>query len=410
MKNVFNIRKDENLMWIIDEDNTTYAVQNENSAVIVYLYYQEDILYYCNMIKCIPETVDIYVVSSVGNVLEHVKGYLTQYSKSKICYILKENRGRDVSAFLVACSNVFYKYKYVCFLHDKKVKAVVDEQDGKLWIENLWTNMIGTKAYVCNVIQKLEESPEIGLLVPPEPIGDCYPIWYRSGWMNDYENTKELANQLGLKCDISKEYSPITYGSTFWCRSEALRKLLDKEWTYEDFPEEPLAIDGTISHAIERVLAYVAQDAGYKTGTIMTKAYAAKQIMIIQRQMMESYEFIEERTGLTSVKELKIIDKKWDDIKKIFSDYPKVYLYGAGAVAKRYLKILSLLSCKPYGIIVSRYDNACRELDGIKIVELETLSNSEDIAIIIAASGKNKKEIMENLQRKNFERVFSFFE
>ena len=64
------------------------------------------------------------------------------------------------------------------------------------------------------------------------------------------------------------------HGSCFWFRTDALRKLFKYDWKYEDFPEEPLPIDGTISHAIERCYAYVAQDAGYYSAIVMCDEYA----------------------------------------------------------------------------------------------------------------------------------------
>lgn len=409
MKNVYNVRNDENLIWVLDEDNTKHVMSNEKIATLVYLYYEEDVSYYCDMLKNIPAEIDVYIISSGQQVLESAKSRLSSFQIRNVVYILKENRGRDISALLVACAKVFEEYEYVCFLHDKKTKTIVSEEEGRLWIENLWTNMIDSKEYIYNVIKKFKENSELGLLVPPEPVGEYYSTWYRSGWTINFENTLELANHLGLICDISKECPPITYGTVFWCRTDAIRKLFKKGWKYEDFPMEPLPDDGTISHAIERILGYVAQDAGYKTGTIMTKNYAAKQMMIVQEQMRDTYNFIEERIGIKSIRELKYVDTNWNKLKEIFAENSKVYMYGAGITAKRYLKVLNVLSCKPVGVIVTKYKNACRELEGIPIVEIETLSERKDITIIVAASGKNKEEIINTLQRYKFEKVVSFF-
>ena len=54
-------------------------------------------------------------------------------------------------------------------------------------------------------------------------------------------------------------------GTVYWSRVDALRKLFEYEWKYEDFDMEPLAEDGTLSHAIERILEFVARDAGYES-------------------------------------------------------------------------------------------------------------------------------------------------
>jgi rhamnosyltransferase len=51
--------------------------------------------------------------------------------------------------------------------------------------------------------------------------------------------------------------------------------LFDHPWTYDDFPEEPLPIDGTVMHAIERIYSFVCQDAGYYPAIVMSDRYAS---------------------------------------------------------------------------------------------------------------------------------------
>jgi lipopolysaccharide biosynthesis protein len=49
----------------------------------------------------------------------------------------------------------------------------------------------------------------------------------------------------------------------FWARPEALAPLLRLGLTWDAYPREPLHNDGTILHALERLLALVAEEAGY---------------------------------------------------------------------------------------------------------------------------------------------------
>ena len=48
------------------------------------------------------------------------------------------------------------------------------------------------------------------------------------------------------------------YGTHVLVSSDALQPLFDLKLKEEDFPEEPLPIDGTIAHAIERLPVYIA--------------------------------------------------------------------------------------------------------------------------------------------------------
>jgi lipopolysaccharide biosynthesis protein len=56
-------------------------------------------------------------------------------------------------------------------------------------------------------------------------------------------------------------------GTMFWARPEALAPLLRLGLTWDDYPLEPLPVDGTMLHALERLLVLVAEHAGYQYAT-----------------------------------------------------------------------------------------------------------------------------------------------
>lgn len=98
-----------------------------------------------------------------------------------------------------------------------------------------------------------------------------------------------MAKLLGLHVDIRPDKGIICTNSMFWARTKALGPLLRYDWKYEDFEEEPSPVDGGLRHVIERILQFVAQDAGYYTGIVMTPEYAAIQtsafFLMLQRDL-----------------------------------------------------------------------------------------------------------------------------
>ncbi len=52
--------------------------------------------------------------------------------------------------------------------------------------------------------------------------------------------------------------------SMFWYRPAALKGLLDKDWKIDDFPEEAGQSDGTIMHALERLIPTVTNHNGFQ--------------------------------------------------------------------------------------------------------------------------------------------------
>lgn len=53
-------------------------------------------------------------------------------------------------------------------------------------------------------------------------------------------------------------------GSMFWARSQALLPLFDLGLGWDDYPEEPVPHDGTILHALERLVPVVVESRGFR--------------------------------------------------------------------------------------------------------------------------------------------------
>ena len=54
----------------------------------------------------------------------------------------------------------------------------------------------------------------------------------------------------------------------FWARRAALEPLWDAGFKTEEFPQEPVPYDGTILHAVERILPSCVEAAGYSWCTV----------------------------------------------------------------------------------------------------------------------------------------------
>ena len=53
-------------------------------------------------------------------------------------------------------------------------------------------------------------------------------------------------------------------GAMFWARAAALAPFLDSGLGPADFPKEPLPVDGTPLHALERLISLVAEHQGFE--------------------------------------------------------------------------------------------------------------------------------------------------
>ena len=90
-----------------------------NIAIIACLYYEQCADKLIKKLSVLGDCFNIYIVSSKKAILEKMKAI---YGESFI-YVLKYNRGRDLSALLVTMKSYVKQYEFVCFLHDKQEKG-----------------------------------------------------------------------------------------------------------------------------------------------------------------------------------------------------------------------------------------------------------------------------------------------
>lgn len=384
-------------IYIFDKKTECYIQNYGKVAVFVNLYYLDSLDYYCQFLNNIPVNIPIYVYSSQERVLIETKKKL---DRSNCYFEQKNNRGRDISALLVSAKNKILQYDYFCFIHDKKANASYLEEDTKFWVENLWENTLKNQNYINQVLELFISNPTLGLVVPPEPYGDFHQHWYGDTWFENFELTKRLANLLELNVEISKDKPIFTLGTVFWARTKALMKLFDYPWQYDDFIAEPLPIDGTISHAIERILPYVAQDSGYNTGTVMTSDYASKLLIKVQNDMRLLFKHMNHKENVFNLFQVRKLEYWKEILEKYVDSYDDIYIYGSGKFGTAIANILIANKYHFSGFVVTKKNKNFNEIFQVPIYELDEIKEINSVGIIIGVSYETREEIHQILESK----------
>ena len=245
-------------------------------ALVCHVYY-EDLAPGCAAYaENMPAGTDFYVTVPDEKKLQSVRKAFDPLMKDhRIEYRITGNRGRDVAPFLVGVKDIIDKYDLILKIHDKKVKQAVPLSIGRSWEYECFDCLLPTATYVENVIDLFRKNPRLGLLTPPVPIhGPYFPTIGRGEWGVNYDVTKKLADKLGIKAPMDPEKEPVApLGSEFWVRTDAMKTLFLHDWEYDEFPEEPVAIDATVLHAIERLYPFAAQEDGYYTGWLISDTF-----------------------------------------------------------------------------------------------------------------------------------------
>ena len=373
----------------------------EKVAVIIYVFYEYKLDYYFKYIKEIPEGIHIYIITSNENIMNDLYSKIVR-NKKNIEIRVKNNRGRDISALLIASRDILSNYEYVCFIHDKAYKTQDMKEDTEIWENNTWQNILCNKGYINEIFSYFKTNSEIGLMIPPAPYSKNIPRWYTNSWQKNYHNTEKLLKQIGCNIEIDYNMFPISIGTNFWVRTKAIEKLYKYNWKYEDFDDEPLKNDGTISHAIERSLSFIVKDSGFTTKIIMNNEWAQNFLSILQQDLVKTFQIIGNQYGIRSLSELSYFTERENELKKFVSPENEVYIYGAGDRAQDCNKCLKRLNIHIRGYLVT--DNV--DADEMEKIYCINSINDKDIKIVIAVSINYRNQIVSALTKKG---MFNYF-
>lgn len=328
--NIDDIRKAMHLDYVLPSQAINPQTHDHpRSAFIYHVYFMDLLEDTCHYIASLPEETDLYITSTEDKIPQ-IREYMQQRGIShQATFIPVINRGRDVSALLVAACPVVLsgKYDVIGFAHDKKSSQ--NQENGHHGTESqgfaykLMENTLGSEAYVKNILTLFAENPRLGQVAPPPPYHTLYfAHTIPHDWGANYEITKELLeDRLGIHVPLSPtKPTASAMGSCYWFRVEALKPLFEYGWKYEDFlPEGQMGEDGTISHAIERANGYICQSRGYYPAWVLSDRYARIEVdSLFYTAAMMMGSSAEARRGeslLTNLRGLNLATSRWRTLK-----------------------------------------------------------------------------------------------
>ncbi len=404
MDNVYDIKRAKNLNYILPVNTKLNRVSSDlkkgKAAVCIHLHYLDTIETYLKYMEMIPDSIDIFVTFS-NNEVKEVLQKAAVGSRKNCRFINKQNRGRDISAFLVACRRELLQYEYICFLHDKKEKKSIYKKDTDAWIRCLWENMLGSEEYIDNILSVFLENSALGLLTPPYPVTEHFSTFYMYAWGRNFDITKELSERMKLKCNLDIAKPPVTLGTVFWARTAALKKLFEIEWEYESFDQEPLKEDGTLSHAIERILAYVAQDAGFDSGWVMTDQYAGVHFENMQHALKTAFNKLNSALGISWIGEIDSYESKVQEMLSFVKKHEELYIYGAGNYGMRCLAMLRNGRTSPTAFLVSDSSNNPKDIQGIPVYSIKEVELNPRCGIVVGVAEAYREDVIQAIRNKS---------
>lgn len=216
-----------------------------------------------------PVPLDIFVSLTRGDAADAARhlfcrACIPQLRQARICVV--PNRGRDVAPWVLGMRPFQSAYTLFCHIHAKESPHF---DFGAAWRRYLLNNLLLPDA-VAEILALFREQPRLGCLFPPPfpPLAalmkchDIPPI----GLKNEEEDACMLLRRMGLRGEICRSELFFSMGTMLWYRPDALRQLFSFALELEEFAEEPVGVEGTFAHAIERLPALIAERNGYCSG------------------------------------------------------------------------------------------------------------------------------------------------
>jgi hypothetical protein len=230
--------------------------RHEKVAAIIHAFYPEIVPDLLAQLRNIPCRTDLFISTDTEDKRAEIAGHCAGWDRGSVHIRVCENRGRDLAPKLITFKDVYETHEIFLHLHTKRSPHGGTPLSS--WRHYLTENLIGSPEIARSNLHLLED-PKVGIVFP-QHLFDLRGIL---NWGYDYNHARALLARMGI--ELSKNLVlEFPSGSMFWGRSAAIRRLLDLDLQFSDFPDEAGQIDGTPAHAIERIMLMVAEASGYE--------------------------------------------------------------------------------------------------------------------------------------------------
>ncbi len=240
---------------ITPRDITTPNIQDANIALHIHVHYSEHLKEILNGIKSNTIKPDIYVTYNDKRKQSNIEKIFKESDCDWKQITLVPNRGRDIGALVTDLGEYLSQnYDVYGHVHTKKSEMIC-KKSGDSWRNFLIQNLLGTSniAMADKIVTRLINDDRLGLVFADDPT--CV------GWTSNYDEAVKISNRLSIAS--LPEHFNFPVGTMFWAKKGVLNSLYKLKLNWNDYPKEPIKYDGTILHAIERMLPIIAEHEGF---------------------------------------------------------------------------------------------------------------------------------------------------
>ena len=173
------------------------------------------------------------------------------FRKVRIC----PNKGRNLGPLLHDLWPELKEEELVLHLHSKRS---VESNLGEAWLDQLLQCLLPDSDTLRALRHQFQRDSKLGLVMPQPPEF----IRPYLNWGSNFELAQQLAAPLGRRLHRDAVLM-FPAGGMFWFKPAALAPLVECINTLGELPPEPLAVDGSSLHALERLAPHACESSGH---------------------------------------------------------------------------------------------------------------------------------------------------
>ena len=224
-------------------------------AVHVHAFYPDLLMNIIRRLASNASRCDLFISVTSDAASREVRGSLEAYGGGSYLIRCVPNRGRDIGPLFTEFATELMDYDVIGHFHTKKSVHVVGSNLVRDWVDFLAENLLGGKYRAMDkILSMFGQDAKLGLVFADDP--------HLIGWDKNGMYGEHLGRRLGID-SFPEPFFPFPVGTMFWARPQALKPLFDLRLGWDDYPEEPLPIDGSMLHAVERLLPFIVEKAGF---------------------------------------------------------------------------------------------------------------------------------------------------
>jgi len=227
-------------------------------ALTAHVFYKEFATEVISALKSISQVSKVYISTPSEEIKKQLDTFLSS-SGYKYDVRVTPNRGRNFGPLLVEFSRELLKETSFIHVHSKKSLHSPDFAGD--WVRRN-TKLLLSESGIQRIRALTQLDSQIGLAFV-----DARDLLYGTNfrWGRSLTIAQDFfAKRRGFEKIKWSGRLSFPSGGMFWVKTDAIRPLLEIDWTYEMFPIEEGQMDGTLQHAIERVIGELPASLGFR--------------------------------------------------------------------------------------------------------------------------------------------------